>query len=67
MTDKSVRYQMTEDDIAVALKYLQTNENSEATREDAIVYLENLQSMSHLAAHKMVDDEMDGTAESSES
>lgn len=59
MTDKPVRYQMTEEDIAVALKYLQTNENLEATREDAIAYLENLQAMSHLAAHKIVDDEMD--------
>ena len=59
MTDKPVRYQMTEEDIVVALKYLQTNEDSKATREDAIAYLENLQAMSHLAAHKIVDDEMD--------
>jgi len=49
--------QMTEDDIEATLRYLKTNEDKNATREDAIKYLQEHQSLAHLAAHKIVEGE----------
>jgi hypothetical protein len=56
-------YQITEKDIETALKYLRLNEDENATREDAIQYLEEHKSLAHLAAHKIVEDEKTGKTE----
>ena len=57
-------YQITEKDIESTLKYLRLNEDENATREDAIQYLEEHKSLAHLAAHKIVEDEKTGKTES---
>lgn len=41
MTTNTTGYSMTEVDIEATLKYLRSTENLEATREDAIAYLNN--------------------------
>jgi hypothetical protein len=56
-------YQITEKDIESTLKYLRLNEDENATREDAIQYLEEHKSLAHLAAHKIVEDEKTGKNE----
>lgn len=57
MTKKNTGYQINEKDIEATLKYLKLNGEPEATREDAIQYLEEHQVMAHVAAHKIVEDE----------
>lgn len=50
-------YEITEKDIEATLRYLKTNVDENATREDAVQYLEEHKSLAHLAAHKIVEDE----------
>jgi hypothetical protein len=50
-------YQITEKDIETTIHYLKT-QNKPCTREDAVTYLEQKQDVAHMAAHKIVDDEM---------
>lgn len=56
-------YQLTEKDIETTLKHLRLNEDENATREDAIQYLEEHKSLAHLAAHKIVEDGKIGETE----
>ncbi len=51
-------YNITEEDIKATLRYLKTNVDENATREDAVQYLEEHKSLAHIAAHKIVDDEL---------
>lgn len=53
-------YQLNKKDIEITLKYLRLHEDKNATREDAVKYLEEHQSLAHLAAHKIVEDEKSG-------
>lgn len=55
MTDTPIGYTITEADIETTLKHLQSTENPEATREDAIAYLEEHHSLAHQMAHKIVE------------
>lgn len=55
MTNTTVGYTITEADIEATLKHLQNTENPEATREDAIAYLEEHKSLAHQMAHKIVE------------
>ena len=55
MTNTTVGYTITEADIETTLKHLQSTENPDATREDAIAYLEEHKSLAHQMAHKIVD------------
>lgn len=59
MTNTTVGYTITEADIETTLKHLQSTENPEATREDAIAYLEEHQSLAHQMAHKIVEMEQE--------
>lgn len=60
MTNKFQGYEISEEDIAKTLNYLRTNENKDATREDAIKFLEEQHAKAHIAAHKIVEDEQTG-------
>lgn len=60
MTNKFPGYEITQQDIETALQYLRTNENKNATREDAVSYLEEKHAQAHIAAHKIVEDEKNG-------
>lgn len=53
-------YQITEKDIDGILGYLRTNKDKNATREDAIKFLEENADMAHELAHKLVEDEQSG-------
>lgn len=55
--NKDQGYQISEKDIEATLNYLRLNVDDEATREDAVAYLEEHQSLAHLVAHKIVDEE----------
>ncbi len=55
MTKKNIGYQINEKDIESALNHLKLNENPEATRDDAIQYLEEHHVMAHVAAHRIVE------------
>lgn len=55
MTNTTVGYTITESDIEATLKHLRSTENTEATREDAIAYLEEHKSLAHQMAHKIVE------------
>lgn len=57
MTKKKIGYQINEKDIESALNHLRLNENPEATRDDAIQFLEEHHVMAHVAAHRIVEDE----------
>jgi hypothetical protein len=57
MKKKTTGYQMTEEDILATINYLRLTKNPDATREDAIEFLEYHQSLAHLGAHKIVEDE----------
>lgn len=52
MLKKAVKYEINEQDIESALRYLKANNNPNATREDAIAKLEELQAGVHLIGHK---------------
>jgi hypothetical protein len=54
---KTIGYEITEPDIEKTLNYLKTTIDKKATREDAIEYLREHQSMAHVVAHKIVEDE----------
>jgi hypothetical protein len=60
MNKKFQGYEISEEDIAATLRYLQANEKKDATREDAIKYLEDKHAVAHMAAHKIVEDEQSG-------
>ncbi len=57
---KPAGYEITEADIVTALNYLKSNVNKNASREEAITYLEEKHAISHMAAHKIVEDERAG-------
>ena len=57
MKKNKTGYQMSEQDIVATIKYLQATEDKDATREDAIEFLEQHKSMAHIAAHKIVEQE----------
>lgn len=59
MTDNQ-GYQITDKDIDGVLWYLQTNIDKDATREDAIGFLEEAHLHIHMTAHKLLQDVMDG-------
>ncbi len=63
MKKKFQGYEMTEEDIQAILRYLKTNVNKDATREDAIKFLEENNESAHLIAHKLVEDEKSGKIE----
>ncbi len=49
-------YEISEQDIEKTLNYLIKTADENATREDAIAYLQEHQSMAHIAAHKIVEE-----------
>lgn len=53
-------YEMTDQDIDGVLRYLQTNIDKEATREQAISFLESAHLSMHLTAHKLMEDVLSG-------
>lgn len=57
---KNVGYQITEKDIEGILWYLRTNKDKNATREDAIKFLEENADAAHILSHKIVEDEQSG-------
>lgn len=57
MKKKTTDFQITEKDIEATIHYLKVVNNVEATREDAIEFLEQHKSMAHIAAHKIVEQE----------
>ncbi len=57
MKKNTTGYKMSEQDILATIKYLQATEDKDATREDAIEFLEQHKSMAHIVAHKIVDQE----------
>jgi len=52
-------YQITEQDIEIAMRYLKTQGKPDS-KEDAIKYLERKEAVAHMAAHKIVEDEQSG-------
>ncbi|MBU2543464.1 hypothetical protein KJ707_02790 [Patescibacteria group bacterium] len=52
-------YQMTEQDIETAMRFLKAEGKSSA-RGDAVKYLEEKHAVAHMAAHKIVEDEKSG-------
>ncbi|MEK7617450.1 MAG: hypothetical protein AAB414_05375 [Patescibacteria group bacterium] len=52
MAKKPVKYEINEQDIESTLRYLKANVDSNATREDAIAKLEELQAGVNLIGHK---------------
>lgn len=56
-------YEMSEKDIETTLRFLQTSGSKNATRQDAVKYLELKHSIAHAAAHKIVEDEQNGKIE----
>jgi hypothetical protein len=60
MAKKFPGYEITEEDIKGILWYLQTNKDKNATREDAIKFLEENADTAHVLAHKIVEDERSG-------
>ncbi len=57
MKKNTIGYQMSEQDVVATIKYLQATEDKDATREDAIEFLDQHKSMAHIAAHKIVEQE----------
>lgn len=58
-TDQNQR----EQDIESVIRFLNTSDPENATREHAIEMLENMEDLAHLIAHKVVEDENTGEAE----
>ena len=52
-------YQISEQDIKTTINYLKT-QNKPYSREDAIKYLENSQTIANIVAQKIVEDEQNG-------
>ena len=59
MTNKNQGYQITEQDIETAIRFLKS-EGKDNSREAAIRYLEEKAALAHMAAHKIVEDEQKG-------
>lgn len=59
MTKKNQGYQITEQDIETATRFLKS-EGKDHSREAAIQYLEEKAALAHMAAHKIVEDEKAG-------
>ncbi len=59
MNMKKSGYEISEQDIEKTLNYLRKTVDESATREDAIAYLQEHQSMAHIAAHKIVEKDAD--------
>lgn len=59
---KNTGYQITEQDIETAIRYLKT-QGKPSSREDAVKYLEEKAALAHIAAHKIVEDEKSGKIE----
>lgn len=57
MTKSSDQY---EKDIESVIRFLKQTDPANATREHAIEMLGNMESLAHLIAHKVVDDEQSG-------
>ena len=55
MKKNTTDFQITEKDIEATIHYLKVVNNVEATREDAIEFLEQHKSMAYIAAHKIVE------------
>ncbi len=53
-------YEINEKDIGATIRFLKSEGKSDATREDAIKYLEEKHAVAHIAAHKIVEDEQSG-------
>jgi hypothetical protein len=60
MTKSSEQY---EKDIESVIRFLKQTDPTNATREHAIEMLGNMQSLAHLIAHKVVEDEQSGKIE----
>ena len=61
MTKRFEGFEITEKEIDTALRYLKYEKGQEdATREDAIVLIEEHLALAHMLAHKVVDDEKGG-------
>jgi len=54
-TDKG--YKITEKDIEATIQYLKVNGQPDATRDDAVAFLEEHKSLAHLTAHEIVEAE----------
>ncbi|NCQ54733.1 hypothetical protein GW797_00625 [Candidatus Parcubacteria bacterium] len=54
---KKSGYEISEQDIEKTLNYLRKTVDENATRDDAIAYLQEHQSMAHIVAHEIVEDE----------
>jgi hypothetical protein len=52
-------YQINEADIETTIRFLKS-QNFPCTREDAIKHLEEKAALTHMAAHKIVEDEQSG-------
>jgi Tfp pilus assembly protein PilN len=61
MTTDITGYTMTEADIEVTLAHLRRTQNPDATREEAIAFLEDHKLLAHQLAHKIVELEKDKT------
>lgn len=57
MKKNTTDFQITEKDIEATMHYLKVVNNTDATREDAIEFLEQHKSMAHIVAHKIVEQE----------
>lgn len=55
MTDQKKEF--SEEDIQSTIKYLKTKNPEKATREDAIRFLEGMETSAHMIAHDIVDKE----------
>ncbi len=61
MTTSNTGYTLSEADIEVTLAHLRRTQNPNATREEAIAFLEDHKSLAHQLAHQIVDLEKDKT------
>lgn len=56
MTKNFMGYEITEQNVESALRYLKTHGKENATRDEALSFLEDTLTVSHLSAHKIVED-----------
>jgi hypothetical protein len=64
MTKKNQGFEITEKDIDIAMRYLKFTKGDEnPTREKAIEILEDHLDLSHMLAHRIVEDEQSGKIE----
>jgi len=65
MTNTPAGYQITQEDIDSAIKYLTYVEKvKNPTRKDAIAFLHKKHAIVHMTAHKIVEDEQSGKIDS---